>query len=224
LNFKLVTAGAEAAQVARWSKLYKQKKPVIFYWYTPQYLNQEYDLAEVKLPKRFNGCKDDAKAGGDPQQYRCAYDDTIINKLFSKQFANSGSPAYPVLKAMRLTNDGQSWSRSGSPGTRLIRRRRAGNGSATTPTRSIPGSTPADRGRHPRQKARGGLSNSRARIVQEKVGPHGIRVNTVVPKPPDGLLGDARLRARPAPRRRPTSRCRERIPGAKTPVSPVRAP
>ena len=107
LNFKLVTAGAETAQVARWSKLYKQKKPVIFYWYTPQYLNQEYDLAEVKLPKRFNGCKDDAKAGGDPQQYRCAYDNTIINKLFSKQFANSGSPAYPVLKAMRLTNDGQ---------------------------------------------------------------------------------------------------------------------
>jgi len=40
LNFKFVTAGAEPAQVARWSQLYKQKKPVIFYWYTPQYLNQ----------------------------------------------------------------------------------------------------------------------------------------------------------------------------------------
>ena len=48
LNFKHVTAGAEPAQVARWSQLYKQKKPVIFYWYTPQYLNQEYDLAEVQ--------------------------------------------------------------------------------------------------------------------------------------------------------------------------------
>ena len=52
LNLKLVTAGAEPAQVARWSQLYKQKKPVIFYWYTPQYLNQEYDLSEVKLPER----------------------------------------------------------------------------------------------------------------------------------------------------------------------------
>src|SRR3954464_10541836 len=80
LNFKFVTAGAEPAQVARWSQLYKQKKPVIFYWYTPQYLNQEYDLAEVGLPERFDGCKDDAKAGGDAAQYKCAYDVTIINK------------------------------------------------------------------------------------------------------------------------------------------------
>ncbi len=39
LNFKCVSVGAEPAQVARWSQLYKQKKPVLFYWYTPQYLN-----------------------------------------------------------------------------------------------------------------------------------------------------------------------------------------
>jgi len=107
LNFKFVTAGAEPAQVARWSQLYKQKKPVLFYWYTPQYLNQEFDLAEVKLPKRFKDCKDDAKEGGDPAQYKCAYDVTVINKLFSKKFAESGSPAYPVLKKMKLTNDDQ---------------------------------------------------------------------------------------------------------------------
>jgi glycine betaine/proline transport system substrate-binding protein len=107
LNFKHVTAGAEPAQVARWTQLYKQNKPVIFYWYTPQYLNQQYDLAEVKLPERTSGCKDDAKAGGDPAQYKCEYDVTIINKLFSKEFAESGSPAYDVLKKMKLTNADQ---------------------------------------------------------------------------------------------------------------------
>ena len=107
LNFKHVTAGAEPAQVARWSQLYKQKKPVIFYWYTPQYLNQQYDLAEVELPERFEGCKDDAKAGGDPEQYKCRYDVTVINKVFSKKFAESGSPAFDVLKAMKLTNEDQ---------------------------------------------------------------------------------------------------------------------
>jgi glycine betaine/proline transport system substrate-binding protein len=110
LNFKHVTAGAEPAQVARWSQLYKQKEPVIFYWYTPQYLNQEYDLAEVKLPPRTDAnkdCKDDAKEGGDVNQYKCAYDVTIINKLFSKKFADSGSPAYDVLKKMELTNEDQ---------------------------------------------------------------------------------------------------------------------
>jgi glycine betaine/proline transport system substrate-binding protein len=110
LDLKHVTAGAEPAQVARWSQAYKQKKPVLFYWYTPQYLNQEYDLAEVKLPPRTDAnkdCKDDAKEGGDPEQYKCEYDVTIINKLFSKKFADSGSPAYDVLKKMKLTNEDQ---------------------------------------------------------------------------------------------------------------------
>jgi glycine betaine/proline transport system substrate-binding protein len=107
LNFKHVTAGAEPAQVARWTQLYKQKKPVIFYWYTPQYLNQQYDLAEVMLPERFDGCKDDAKAKGDVNQYKCAYDVTIINKIFSKKFADSGSPAYDLLKNFKLTNEDQ---------------------------------------------------------------------------------------------------------------------
>jgi glycine betaine/proline transport system substrate-binding protein len=109
LNLKHVTAGAEPAQVARWSQLYKQQKPVLFYWYTPQFYNQQYDLAEVKLPPRKPGtdCKDDAKAGGDPEQYKCEYDITVINKLFSKKFADSGSPAYDVLKRMKLTNEDQ---------------------------------------------------------------------------------------------------------------------
>jgi glycine betaine/proline transport system substrate-binding protein len=107
LNLKHVTAGAEPAQVARWTQLYKQEKPAIFYWYTPQFLNQQYDLAEIELPERTPDCKDDAKAGGDPEQYNCAYDVTVIEKLFSKQFAESGSPAYDVLKNMELTNEDQ---------------------------------------------------------------------------------------------------------------------
>lgn len=104
LNFKHVTAGAEPAQVARWTQLYKQKKPVIFYWYTPQYLNQQYKLAEVKLPPRFKGCKDDASSGGNPKVYRCAYDKTVIMKLMSSKFAKSGSPAVKVLRKMTWTN------------------------------------------------------------------------------------------------------------------------
>jgi glycine betaine/proline transport system substrate-binding protein len=110
LNLKHVTAGAEPAQVARWSQLYKQQEPVLFYWYSPQYLFEQYDLAEVQLPPRTDAnkdCKDDAKAGGDPEQYKCEYGVTIIQKLFSKDFAESGSPAYPVLRRMELTNKDQ---------------------------------------------------------------------------------------------------------------------
>ena len=107
LDFKHVTAGAEPAQVARWTQLYKQKKPVIFYWYTPQYLNQQYQLAEVKLPARPKSCKDDAKAGGGVAQYRCAYGTTVIMKLMSSKFAASGSPAVGFAKRFTLTNADQ---------------------------------------------------------------------------------------------------------------------
>src|SRR3954454_21697416 len=109
LNFKHVTAGAEPAQVARWTQLYKQKKPVIFYWYTPQYLNAQYQLAEVKLPRIFKGCKEDAKAGGDPKQYACAYSTYPLNKLFSKKFAASGSPAVKVLRKFKWANADQEY-------------------------------------------------------------------------------------------------------------------
>jgi glycine betaine/proline transport system substrate-binding protein len=109
LNLKHVTAGAEPAQVARWTQLYKQHKPVLFYWYTPQYLNAQYKLAEVKLPKIFKGCKEDAKAGGDPKQYACAYSTYPLNKLFSKKFATSGSPAAAFLKKWKWANADQEY-------------------------------------------------------------------------------------------------------------------
>jgi glycine betaine/proline transport system substrate-binding protein len=108
LNFKFVSVGAEPAQVARWSQLYKQKKPVIFYWYDPQYLNATYKLVRVALPKRFAGCKDDEKAGGDPKAYGCEYPSYTLEKLFSKKFAASGSPAVAVLKRWTWTNADQN--------------------------------------------------------------------------------------------------------------------
>ena len=47
LNLKHVTVGAETAEVARFSQLIAQKKPVIFYWWTPEYRNTSLDLVEV---------------------------------------------------------------------------------------------------------------------------------------------------------------------------------
>jgi glycine betaine/proline transport system substrate-binding protein len=111
LNFKFVSVGAEPAQVARWTQLYKQKKPVIFYWYTPQYLNSAYQLSEVQLPKRFKGCQDsyNPKLGSDLNQYKCAYGLTIIEKLYSSKFAKSGSPAIGVIKRWKWTDADQNY-------------------------------------------------------------------------------------------------------------------
>jgi glycine betaine/proline transport system substrate-binding protein len=104
LNFKFVSVGAEPAQVARWTQLYKQHKPVLFYWYTPQYLNTEYQLSEVKLPARFKACQDNVASGIPLKDYKCAYENEILNKVFSEKFAKSGSPAYAVLKRWQWSN------------------------------------------------------------------------------------------------------------------------
>jgi glycine betaine/proline transport system substrate-binding protein len=111
LNLKFVSVGAEPTQVARWTQAYKQKKPMLFYWYTPQYLNKAYQLSEVKLPPRFDGCQDSysPKLGKDLKQYRCAYGLTIIGKLMTTEFATSGSPAVGVIKRWKWTADDQNY-------------------------------------------------------------------------------------------------------------------
>ena len=108
LNLKFVSVGAEPAQVARWEQLYKQKKPVLFYWYDPQYLNAQYKLSQVQLPARFKGCKDDEKQGGNPKKYACAYPSYTLLKFMSKKFATSGSPAVGVVKRFSWSNADQN--------------------------------------------------------------------------------------------------------------------
>ena len=108
LNLKFVSVGAEPAQVARWESLYKQKKPVLFCWYDPQYLNATYKLTQVKLPARFKGCQDDEKQGGDPKKYACAYPSYTLLKFMSKKFATSGSPAVGVVKRFSWSNSDQN--------------------------------------------------------------------------------------------------------------------
>ncbi len=109
LDLKHVVAGAEPAQVARWTQLYKQKKPVLFYWYDPQYLNATYDLVRVQLPKRFKGCQDDEKKGGDPKKYACEYPSYRLDKVVSGKFATSGSPAVKVVKRFKWTSADQNF-------------------------------------------------------------------------------------------------------------------
>ncbi len=106
LNLKHVVAGAEPAQIARWSQLYKQKKPVLFYWYDPQYLNAQFDLVRIQLPKRFKGCLDDEKLSG---KHACEYPSYGLDKLVSGKFATSGSPALTLVKKWKWTSADQNF-------------------------------------------------------------------------------------------------------------------
>jgi glycine betaine/proline transport system substrate-binding protein len=101
LNLKHVTVGAETAEVARFSQLIAQKKPVIMYWWTPEYRNTEFDLVEVKLPPRSKNCQDDGTVKAPLKDFRCAYSSYPLEKVFSSKFVKSGSPAVAVLKRFK---------------------------------------------------------------------------------------------------------------------------
>jgi glycine betaine/proline transport system substrate-binding protein len=101
LKLKHVTVGAETAEVARFSQLIAQKKPVIMYWWTPEYRNAEFDLVEVKLPARMKSCQDDGTVKAPVKDFRCAYSSYPLEKVFSSKFAKSGSPAVAVLKRFK---------------------------------------------------------------------------------------------------------------------------
>ena len=106
LDLKHVVSGAEPAQVARWTQLYKQHKPVLFYWYDPQYLNAVYSLYRIQLPKRFKGCLDDEKIKG---KHACEYPSYGLDKLVSSKFAKSGSPALKVIRKFSWTSADQNF-------------------------------------------------------------------------------------------------------------------
>jgi glycine betaine/proline transport system substrate-binding protein len=98
LNLKVIYAGGEASQIAAVRQAYQQEEPILFYWYTPQWLNSELELVEVKLPEYTPGCD------ADPKKIACAYPDYDLRKLMSTEFAESGSPAVQFIKNFEWSN------------------------------------------------------------------------------------------------------------------------
>jgi glycine betaine/proline transport system substrate-binding protein len=102
LNLKVVYAGGEASQITQVKQAYAQKKPILFYWYTPQWLNAELKLTEVMLPARTANCDTNLK------KVSCAYPSYDLRKVISTKFAKSGSPAVNVIKKFSWTAQDQN--------------------------------------------------------------------------------------------------------------------
>ena len=102
LKYKTVYAGSEAAQTKEMQKKYKAKKPFLTYWWTPQWLNSQLDLVEVKLPKYTEGC--DAK----PDKVKCAYPHTPLAKFVNAKFDDKDSDAAKFLKRFQWSTHDQT--------------------------------------------------------------------------------------------------------------------
>jgi len=102
LDYKVVFTGSETALIEAFRKAEQNKTPMIGYFYEPQWFLAEVPLVKVDLPKYTPGCD------ADPTKVDCDYPPYPLDKIVSKSFAESGSPAYDLVKNFKWTNDDQN--------------------------------------------------------------------------------------------------------------------
>ncbi len=102
LNYQVVFAGSEAAQITQMKQFAKEKKPFLTYWYAPQWLFKKVPMTEVKLPPYKEGCDADAA------KVACAYPHTPLQKYLNSGFAKNGGKAAALLKKFKWTTEDQN--------------------------------------------------------------------------------------------------------------------
>lgn len=102
LNYKVVFAGSEAALIQAFRAGEERKKPVLGYFYSPQWFLAEVPLEKVKLPPYKTGCDADAA------KVDCDYPDYPLHKIVSNQFADGGSTGYRLIKNFTWSDKDQN--------------------------------------------------------------------------------------------------------------------
>ncbi|OQD52582.1 glycine/betaine ABC transporter substrate-binding protein [Streptomyces phaeoluteigriseus] len=102
LDYQVVFAGSEAAQITQIRRFAQEKKPFLTYWYSPQWLFEKVPMTEVKLPAYEDGCD------ADPEKVACGYPRTPLQKYLNADFARTGGKAAAFLKKFRWTTEDQN--------------------------------------------------------------------------------------------------------------------
>ncbi|HSK91700.1 MAG TPA: ABC transporter substrate-binding protein [Euzebyales bacterium] len=102
LDYKVVYAGSEPALIQAFRQAEANREPVIGYFYEPQWFLSEVPLVKVDLPPYEEGCD------ADPEEVACDYPEYELDKIVSAEFAESGSPAYELVRNFNWTNEDQN--------------------------------------------------------------------------------------------------------------------
>ncbi|MDT0406162.1 ABC transporter substrate-binding protein [Streptomyces edwardsiae] len=102
LDYRVVFAGSEAAQITQIKRFAKERKPFLTYWYTPQWLSAKVPMTEVELPPYEEGCD------ADPAEVACAYPVTPLQKYLNADFARHGGEAAELLRNLNWTTEDQN--------------------------------------------------------------------------------------------------------------------
>jgi glycine betaine/proline transport system substrate-binding protein len=102
LDYKVVVGGSEAALIQSFRSAEKNKKPLLAYFYEPQWFFSEIKLVKVNLPPYKPGCD------ADPAKVACDYPPYKLDKLISEKLDKSGSPAADLIKNFSISNEDQN--------------------------------------------------------------------------------------------------------------------
>ena len=106
LNFKVIFAGSEPAELTALDAAYSKQDPFLFYFWTPHWAQAKYQLTMVKLPDITAACTN--AAANDVTKYACAYPPDPLYKAFSADLKSKAPAAFAFLSAMNWTNDAQN--------------------------------------------------------------------------------------------------------------------
>jgi len=101
LPFQVVWAGSEDALLAEVTAAVTREEPVLFYFYSPHALFNEFDFTQVELPPYSDECYAD-KAAID-----CAYPKDELMKIFSAKLAEKDVKVHAFLKNFSYGSDAQ---------------------------------------------------------------------------------------------------------------------
>lgn len=98
LDLKVVYAGTEASQLAEIERIYKAHGNVLFYWYTPQYINALYSFSQIQLPPFTQAC---AKLPA--SKIDCAYPPYYLYKAMSAKLPKIAPKVADFIKRFNWT-------------------------------------------------------------------------------------------------------------------------
>ncbi len=102
LDFTVVYAGTEDKLIRAFQNAEENRKPLLGYFYSPQWLLAQIKLVRIQLPPYTPGCD------ADPKTVRCDYQPYDLDKILNREFAYSGSPAAELIQNFHWTNDDQN--------------------------------------------------------------------------------------------------------------------
>ncbi|WP_170603435.1 ABC transporter substrate-binding protein [Ruegeria arenilitoris] len=83
----------------------QREQPILFYYWTPEWVHAAYEISPIGEPERYEGCEDhnlDAEDWLETSKFDCASSDAMIYVAYSKSLEDRNPPVAKFLSQMQL--------------------------------------------------------------------------------------------------------------------------